>query len=80
MVQPFLPGALNRTAGKDPRVEEQREKMKVVYHTEYPKRYFGGEGRMDIILTNGQTLSGAMDQPYGSPKYPLSMDRVVDIY
>ncbi len=54
--------------------------MKVVYHPEFPKRYFGGEGRIDIILKNGQTMSGAMDQPYGSPKYPLSMDQVVGIY
>ncbi len=35
---------------------------------------------MDIRLRNGKMLSGAMDQPYGSPKYPLSMNQVVDIY
>ena len=39
-----------------------------------------GEGRLDLILKNGKTLTGAMDQPYGGPKYPLTMDQVVDIY
>jgi len=52
----------------------------VVYHQEYPSRYFSGEGRIDVKLKNGEQVSGAMDQPYGSPKYPLSMDQVVEIY
>jgi len=68
------------TAVKDPRVAEFRKKIKVQYHPEYEKRYFGGEGRMDVRLKNGTTCSDAMDQPYGSPKYPLSLDQVVDIY
>jgi 2-methylcitrate dehydratase PrpD len=65
---------------KDPRVAEARKKVKVVYHPEYPKRYFAGEGRIDLTLKSGKTLTGAMDQPYGGPKYPLTMDQVVDIY
>ena len=68
------------TAVKDPRISEFRKKIKVVYHPEYEKRYFGGEGKMDVKLKGGKTLSGAMDQPFGSPKFPLSMDQVVDIY
>jgi len=67
-------------AVKDPRVAEARKKVKVVYHPEYEKRYFAGEGRLDLILKNGKTLTGAMDQPYGGPKYPLTMDQAVDIY
>ena len=35
---------------------------------------------MDVKLKNGKTFSDAMDQPLGSPKYPLSLDQVVDIY
>jgi 2-methylcitrate dehydratase PrpD len=57
-----------------------RKKVKVVYHPEYPRRYFAGEGRLDLRLKGGKTLMGAMDQPYGGPKYPLTMDQVVDIY
>ena len=65
---------------RDPRVEAYRKIVKVEYHPEYPKRYFGGEGKMDVKLKDGNTLTDAMDQPLGSPKYPLSMDQVVDIY
>lgn len=64
----------------DQKVAEYRKKIKVKYHPEYEKRYFGGEGKMDVKLKNGKTFSDAMDQPLGSPKYPLSMDQVVDIY
>ena len=35
---------------------------------------------MDVKLKDGNILTDAMDQPLGSPKYPLSMDQVVDIY
>jgi 2-methylcitrate dehydratase PrpD len=64
----------------DPRIVETRGKFKVVYHPEYPKRYFSGEGRVDVKLKDGRILTGAMDQPYGGPKYPLTMDQVVNIY
>ena len=64
----------------DPRIGEAREKVKVVYHPEYPKMFFAGEGRLDLNLRNGKSLTGAMDQPYGGSKYPLTMDQVVDIY
>jgi 2-methylcitrate dehydratase PrpD len=73
-------GTNTETAVKDPRIAKTRKKIKVRYHQEYPRRYFSGEGRMDIKLKNGKTVSGAMDQPYGSPKFPLSIDQVVDIY
>jgi 2-methylcitrate dehydratase PrpD len=65
---------------KDPQIAEIRKKIKVVYHPEYPTRYFSGEGRIDLKLNNGKVLTGAMDQPYGGPKYPLTMDEVVAIY
>ncbi len=39
-------------AVKDPAVAEARKKVKVVYHPEYPKRYFAGEGRLDLTLKN----------------------------
>lgn len=68
------------TSVKNPRIAEARKKIKVVYHPEYPKRYFAGEGRLDLKLKNGKTLTGAMDQPYGGPKYPLTMDQVMEIY
>ena len=68
------------TAVKDPRVAEARKKFNVVYHPEYEKRYFAGEGRIDMELKNGDTVTGGMDQPYGSAKYPLTMDQVVYIY
>jgi 2-methylcitrate dehydratase PrpD len=64
----------------DPQIVEARKKVKVVYHPEYPKRYYAGEGRLDLKLKNGETITGYMEQPYGGPKYPLSMDQVVDIY
>ena len=35
---------------------------------------------MDLKVKSGKVLNGAMDQPYGGVKYPLSMDQVVDIY
>ena len=73
-------GTCTETAVKDPRIAETRKKIKVEYHQEYPRRYFSGEGRMDVKLKNGKTVSGALDQPYGSPKYPLNMDQMVDIY
>ncbi|MFH2218079.1 MAG: MmgE/PrpD family protein, partial [Pseudomonadota bacterium] len=66
------------TALADQKVAKFRKKIKVEYHPEYEKRYFGGEGKMDVRLKNGKTFSDAMDQPLGSPKYPLSMDQVVD--
>jgi 2-methylcitrate dehydratase PrpD len=65
---------------KDRKLAEARKKVKVIYHPEYPKRYFAGEGRIDLKLKNGKTLTHAMDQPYGGPKYPLTMDQVVEIY
>ena len=68
------------TAVHNPIIAEARKKVKVVYHPEYPKRYFSGEGRLDLKLSNGKILTGAMDQPYGGPKYPLAMDQLVDIY
>lgn len=64
----------------DPQIVEARKKVKVVYHPEYPKRYYAGEGRLDLKLKNGNTITGYMEQPYGGPKYPLSMGQVVDIY
>lgn len=64
----------------DPRIIEARKKVKIIYHPEFEKRYFAGEGRVDLKLKDGKTLTGAMDQPYGGPKYPLTMDQVVDIY
>ena len=67
-------------AVKDPQIAKARKKIKVVYHPEYPKRYYAGEGRLDLKLKNGKTITGYMEQPYGGPKYPLSMDQVVDIY
>ena len=73
-------GTCTETAVNDPLVAEARKKVKVVYHQEYPKRYFSGEGRLDLKLKSGKTITGAMDQPYGGPKYPLSMDQLVDIY
>lgn len=68
------------TALKDPRIAELRKKIKVVYHNDWPKRYFAGDGRIDVKLKDGKEVSYAMDEPLGSPKYPLSMDQVVDIY
>ncbi|MFC1580849.1 MmgE/PrpD family protein [Thermodesulfobacteriota bacterium] len=68
------------TAIKDPRITEIRKKIKVVYHDDWPKRYFAGDGRIDVKLKDGREVSFAMDEPLGSPKYPLSMDQVVDIY
>ena len=80
-------GTCAETAVHDPRIAELRKKVKVVYHPEYPRRTMGvsntgetAECRMDVTLKNGKTITGAMDQPYGSPKYPLSMDQVIDIY
>jgi 2-methylcitrate dehydratase PrpD len=67
-------------AVRDPRISAVRKKFKVEYHSEFPRRYFSGEGRIDVKLKNGEIVSDAMDQPFGSPKYPLSMDQVVDIY
>lgn len=68
------------TAVKDPRIAATRKKVKVEYHPEYPRRYFGGEGKMDIRMKDGRIISDAMDQPLGSPKYPLSLEQVADIY
>lgn len=68
------------TALHDPRIVEARKKIKVVYHPEFEKRYFAGEGRVDLKLKDGRKLTGAMEQPYGGPKYPLSIGQVVDIY
>ena len=64
----------------DPQIAKLRKLVKVQYHPEYPKRYYSGEGRIDVRLKNGKVLTHALDQPYGAPKYPLSMDQVVEIY
>ena len=68
------------TAVHDPVIAKLRKKVKVEYHPEYGKSYYAGEGRVDLKLKSGKVLTGAMDQPYGGKKYPLSMDQVVDIY
>jgi len=73
-------GNLHGRDGERPQNRRGPKKIKVVYHPEYPTRYFSGEGRIDLKLKNGKVLTGAMDQPYGGPKYPLSMDEVVAIY
>jgi 2-methylcitrate dehydratase PrpD len=67
-------------AVKDPVLAETRKRFEVVYHPEWPERYFAGEGRIDVRLRDGQTLTGAMAQPYGGPDNPLSTGQVVDIY
>jgi 2-methylcitrate dehydratase PrpD len=67
-------------AVKDPVLAETRKKFEVVYHPEWPERYFAGEGRVDVRLKDGQMLTGAMAQPYGGPDNPLPMGQVVDIY
>jgi 2-methylcitrate dehydratase PrpD len=67
-------------AVQDRFLAETRKKFKVVYHPEWPRRYFAGEGRIDVILKDGQTLTRAMAQPYGGPENPLSIGQVVDIY
>lgn len=67
-------------AVQNPAIAAQRKKVRVQYHPEYGKRYYAGEGRVDIKLKNGKVLTGAQDQPYGAVKYPLSMDQVVEIY
>ena len=64
----------------DPKIVEFRKKIKVEYHPEYGETYMGGEGKMDIKLKDGTVYSDGMEQPLGAPKYPLSMDQVVDIY
>jgi len=73
-------GTCTEVAVKDPRLEQMRKRIEVVYHPEYPKRYFAGEGRVDVKLKDGKNLTGALEQPYGGPKFPLSMDQSVDIY
>ena len=73
-------GTCTEAAVHDPAIAELRKKVKVQYHPEYPKRYYSGEGRVDVKLGNGKVLTGALDQPYGAKKYPLSMDQVVEIY
>ncbi len=65
---------------KDPRIAEARKKMKVIYHPEKPFRIIPGEGAIDLKLKNGKVISGSMEQPYGAPMYPLTVDQVVDIY
>ena len=64
----------------DPGIAEARRLFTVVYHPEWPRRYFAGEGRIDVDLRDGRTLTGAMAQPYGGPDNPLSIGQVVDIY
>lgn len=73
-------GTCTEVAVEDPRLEQIRKKVKVVYHPEYAKRYFAGEGRLDLKLKDGRLLTGALEQPYGGPKNPLSMDESVEIY
>lgn len=68
------------TALKDARIGAARKKVVVKYHPEYPVRYFAGEGLLELHLGNGKTLKGAMEQPYGGTKYPLTMEQVVNIY
>jgi len=65
---------------KDPGLAEARKKVKVTYHPEYGRRYMTGEGRIDLKVKGGKIYTGAMDQPYGGPKYPLTRDQVVEIY
>jgi 2-methylcitrate dehydratase PrpD len=65
---------------KDPKLAEARKKVKVAYHPEYGKRYMTGEGRIDLKVKGGKIFTGGQDQPYGGPKYPLTMDQVVEIY
>jgi 2-methylcitrate dehydratase PrpD len=64
---------------RDSRIAEARKKVKIVYHPEYPKRYYAGEGRLDLKLKNGKTLRFHGSTLWG-PKYPLTMEQVVDIY
>ncbi len=44
------------------------------------QKVYAGEGRLDIELKNGETITGYLEQAGGGPKYPLSMDGVVHIY
>ncbi len=73
-------GTCTEAAVLDPEIAGIRKKVRVQYHPEYPKRYYAGEGRVDVKLKGGKVLTGALDQPYGAAKYPLTMDQVVEIY
>lgn len=64
----------------DLRLIEMRKKVKVILHPEEPMRITAGDGRLDLKLKDGKILKGSMDQPYGGPMFPLTMDQVVDIY
>lgn len=80
-------GTCTELALHDPRIVESRKRVKIVYHPEYPRRTMAvsntgetGECRMDLTLKDAKKITAAMDQPYGSPKYPLTMGQVIDIF
>jgi hypothetical protein len=52
----------------------------VVAHLDAPKLITAGNGSLEIKLKDGNGLEGAMEQPYGGPLYPLTLDQVLSIY
>ncbi len=65
---------------RDPRLMAARKKIRVIFHSDEPMRITAGDGSLEVNLKDGRVLKGSMEQPYGGPLFPLTMDEVVAIY
>lgn len=65
---------------RDMRIAAARKKIRVIHHPEEPLRMAADNGRLEVKLKNGCLLEGSMEQPYGAPLFPLTMDQVLSIY
>jgi 2-methylcitrate dehydratase PrpD len=65
---------------RDQRITAARKKIRVIHHPEEPLRMAADNGKLDVKLKNGRVFKGAMEQPYGAPLHPLTMEQVLSIY
>lgn len=60
----------------DPRFVSTREKVRVVLHQEWPRKFLSGPCRVTVKLSDGKEVTGESETAGGAPDRPLSADEV----
>jgi 2-methylcitrate dehydratase PrpD len=64
----------------DPILKENRSKVKVVFHDDWPQEFLSGIARLTITLKDGREISGEIKNAIGAPDSPLNEEQVFDLY
>lgn len=73
-------GHFNIDAIADGRLKEARSKVKVIFYPDWPARFGEMPAHVTIVTKDGKQLSGERMYPIGSPKEPLTLEQVKQLY